>query len=305
VAAKRRSSDVAAQLVSSYRTIKVGPDGCELPSQDEVARVFEDVRDLLYPGLTGRRVRIDRSAVSRKLVAVEQRLARQVMRGLCHRAAHARERTPAGESPGPSPCGARPTRAVARDLARRLLARLPELRAKLALDIEAAYGGDPAATGTDEIVFCYPGVYAITAYRVAHALYEIGVPVLPRMLAEHAHARTGIDIHPGAAIGESFFIDHGTGVVIGETTVIGAHVRLYQGVTLGALSVPDGQTQRGKKRHPTIEDDVVIYANATILGGRTVIGRGSIIGGNTWVTESVAPGARVLSGEGARRASPQ
>ena len=285
MATKRRSPSTATRLIESYKSVRVGPSAeCDLPSQVELSRAFEDIRDLLYPGLTGRPVRTTSAAVSKKLAAVERRMQRQIWLGLCHRA----------RANGGCSKAALPPKSMARDMARRLLARLPELRIALAKDVEAAYGGDPAATGTDEIVFCYPGVYAITAYRVAHALLEIAVPVLPRMMTEHAHEKTGIDIHPGATIGESFFIDHGTGVVVGETTVIGNRVRLYQGVTLGALSVKDGQTQRGKKRHPTLEDDVVIYANATILGGDTVVGRGAIVGGNTWVTESVPPGARVL-----------
>src|SRR5262249_21516919 len=194
VAAKRRSPDTAARLIDSYKSVRVGPSAeCDLPSQEEVARAFEDVRDLLYPGLTGRPVRTTRTAVTKKLLATERRLARQVWLGLCHRA----------QSGGGCSDGKVPPLSMARDMARRLLARLPELRAALAEDVEAAYGGDPAATGTDEIVFCYPGVYAITAYRVAHALLDIGVPVLPRMMTEHAHEKTGIDIHPGATIGES------------------------------------------------------------------------------------------------------
>jgi len=174
------------------------------------------------------------------------------------------------------------------------------LRRMLAKDVQAAYDGDPAAGCIDEIILSYPAVYAITAYRAAHELHQMGVPLLPRMLTELVHSRTGIDIHPGAQIGESFFIDHGTGVVIGETTIIGNNVKLYQGVTLGALSFPKdekGRLIRGHKRHPTIEDNVVIYSGATILGGDTVIGERSIIGGNVWLTESVPPGSRVAQAE--------
>ena len=170
------------------------------------------------------------------------------------------------------------------------------MRALLAKDVLAAFDQDPAATGIDEIVACYPGLYAIAIYRVAHRLLGDGAEVLPRMLTEHAHSRTGIDIHPGATIGTSFFIDHGTGIVVGETCLIGNRVRIYQGVTLGALSVRDrGRTDKPnpKKRHPTIEDDVIIYANATILGGDTVIGRGAVVGGNAWITYSVPAGIRV------------
>jgi serine O-acetyltransferase len=167
------------------------------------------------------------------------------------------------------------------------------LRAALLEDANAIYEGDPAATDVDEVIRVYPGFLAIASYRVAHHFHGAGVPVLPRTLTEHAHARTGIDIHPGARIGRSFCIDHGTGIVIGETTEIGNRVKIYQGVTLGALSVSHGL--RGQKRHPTVEDDVVIYANATILGGETVVGRGSVIGGNVWVLASVPPGSKVLT----------
>lgn len=168
-----------------------------------------------------------------------------------------------------------------------LIEQIPEIRRKVTLDIAAALRGDPAAGSVEEVILSYPGVEAITVHRIAHELHINGVPIIPRIMSEYIHGRTGIDIHPGATIGESFFIDHGTGVVIGETTIIGNNVKLYQGVTLGALSVR--KEQRCCKRHPTIEDNVTIYAGATILGGDTVIGHGSIIGGNTWVTESVKP----------------
>ena len=167
--------------------------------------------------------------------------------------------------------------------------RIPGIRAMVQTDVEAAFAGDPAATSADEIIFCYPGLYAITVYRLAHVLYELQVPMLPRIMTEYAHGITGIDIHPGATIGNYFFIDHGTGIVIGETTVIGENVKIYQGVTLGGLSTRAGQGLRGKKRHPTIEDNVTIYANASILGGETVIGQGGVIGASAFITESVPP----------------
>src|SRR4029077_1341279 len=173
-----------------------------------------------------------------------------------------------------------------------LLRRLPDIRYILEDDVESAYLGDPAAKGHYEIIFCYPGLEAVTVYRLAHELLLLGVPLIPRMMTEVAHSKTGIDIHPGARIGPGFFIDHGTGVVIGETCDIGRNVKLYQGVTLGALSFPRdaaGNIIRGMKRHPTLEDDVVIYANATILGGDTVIGHHAVIGSNVWITQSVAP----------------
>lgn len=181
-------------------------------------------------------------------------------------------------------------------MALRFIESLPVIEAILATDVRAAMTGDPAAKGHDEIIFSYPGLLAITVYRIAHELYKLGIPLIPRIMTEHAHSLTGIDIHPGARIGESFFIDHGTGVVIGETTEIGNHVRLYQGVTLGALSLPRDAADRyrNKKRHPTIEDEVIVYANTTILGGETVIGTRSVIGGNIWITESVPPDTKVL-----------
>ena len=169
-----------------------------------------------------------------------------------------------------------------------LIEEIPEIRRMIQLDTIAAFNGDPAAKSNEEVILSYPGLEAILVHRIAHFLYKNGVPIIPRIMSEHVHGKTGIDIHPGAKIGESFFIDHGTGVVIGETCVIGNNVKIYQGVTLGALSVK--KNLQNKKRHPTIEDDVTIYANATILGGETVIGRGSTIGGNTWVTQSVPAG---------------
>ena len=164
---------------------------------------------------------------------------------------------------------------------------IPDVRAIAQTDVEAFYAGDPAAFSVDEIIFCYPGLFAITVYRLAHILYDLGVPVLPRIMSEHAHSITGIDIHPGAAIGKYFFIDHGTGIVVGETTIIGDHVKIYQGVTLGGLSTRGGQSLRGKKRHPTIEDHVTIYAGASILGGTTIIGRECVIGSNVFITHSI------------------
>jgi serine O-acetyltransferase len=177
-----------------------------------------------------------------------------------------------------------------------MMASVPQLRKRLSADVRATYDGDPAAKSYDEIIFSYPGLFAQTVYRIAHQLLVLNVPVLPRIMTEYAHSETGIDIHPGADIGNNFVIDHGTGVVIGETTLIGNNVRIYQGVTLGALSLPaDAGTQyRGKKRHPTIEDNVIIYSGATILGGNTVIGPRSVIGGNVWLTESVPPDTKVI-----------
>jgi len=181
----------------------------------------------------------------------------------------------------------RDVRPVADQMTIEFMKQIPKIRAYIDTDVEAAFDGDPAAESKDEIIFSYPGLYAIFVYRVAHELQKIGVPLIPRILSEHAHSLTGIDIHPGATIGKYFFIDHGTGIVVGETTVIGEHVKLYQGVTLGALSTRGGQSLRGTRRHPTIEDNVTIYSNASILGGDTVIGKGVVIGGNAFITKSV------------------
>ena len=191
-------------------------------------------------------------------------------------------------------CPGRDAKAIVDDF----VAALPEVRRLVDTDVEAAYDGDPAATSRMEVVMAYPGLYAVTIHRLAHVLYKLKVPIIPRVMSELAHSKTGIDIHPGATIGERFFIDHGTGVVIGETTVIGRNVRLYQGVTLGGLSFDkdaNGALVKGLKRHPNIEDNVVIYANATILGGDTTIGHDSEIGGNVWIKESVPPNSRVYN----------
>ena len=179
------------------------------------------------------------------------------------------------------------------DLTFAFLQQIPKIRDYIETDVQAAYEGDPAASSKTEIIYSYPGLYAIFVNRIAHELFLLGVPMIPRIMTEQAHSRTGIDIHPGASIGKYFFIDHGTGIVVGETTTIGEHVKIYHGVTLGALSTRGGQTLRGRKRHPTIEDNVTIYSGASILGGETVIGEGAVIGGNAFITKSVPAGARV------------
>ena len=183
--------------------------------------------------------------------------------------------------------GKEAARQQAQELSLTFISQIPQIRAIAQTDVDAAFAGDPAAASKDEIIFCYPGLFAITVYRLAHGLQQLGVPTIPRIMTEYAHSVTGIDIHPGAAIGQHFFIDHGTGIVIGETTTIGDHVKIYQGVTLGGLSTRGGQSLRGIKRHPTIEDYVTIYAGASILGGQTVIGHHSVIGANAFITESV------------------
>lgn len=277
--------DLAAQLLDSYRCEGVHCRlGRELPSPREVDSVLLIIRELLLPGSTGvprPSLSVLHSHVEGQLANLRVRLFQQIYRGLLY--------TCARNTPDCADCEGR-----ARAIGDGFMGQLPSLRHQAMLDVRAAYEGDPAATGADEVVFSYPGVRAVLIYRIAHALFALGAPVVPRMMTEQAHAETGIDIHPGAEIGESLFIDHGTGVVIGETTRIGDRVRIYQGVTLGAMSLPrgDARSHRGRKRHPTIEDDVIIYANATILGGETVIGRGAVIGGNAFVTESVPAGGR-------------
>ncbi len=263
----------------------------ELPSEPQVENIVEMCRALLFPGYAGPDVGLLgegelRALVRQRIVELRAMLHRQVYRALHHKRQ---------QQLGRAEMECVDCTAKADAICDGFLAKLPALRAMVRDDLRAAFEGDPAASGIDEILFCYPGVYAITVYRIAHALLREGTVLVPRMMTELAHRRTGIDIHPGAEIGASFFIDHGTGVVIGETTLIGSRVRVYQGVTLGALTVPQGEArpEPGKRRHPTLEDDVVIYANATILGGDTVIGKGAVIGGNAFVTTSVAPGTRV------------
>jgi serine O-acetyltransferase len=253
-----------------------------LPSYREVVDLLADLREILYPGY-GRRQNLHSGNVAYHvgdlIDGLHNRLTQQIARAF---------RYDCKASNGDAEVEAK-----ARAMVLKFLEAIPALRHALADDVQAAFDGDPAARSLDEIVFCYPGLAAITVYRLAHELHALGVPLIPRMMTEYAHGKTGIDIHPGARIGRRFFIDHGTGVVIGETTEIGENVKLYQGVTLGALSFPrdeqTGEIVRDAKRHPTIQDGVVIYANATILGGQTTIGRYAVIGSSAWVTRSVAP----------------
>jgi serine O-acetyltransferase len=252
-----------------------------LPSKSRVSQLLDQLMDLVFPGYFGE-ANLDELTSTYVVGERCARLLRDLSRA-CTRAFRA-ERAQAGDAVE-----------YASRAALSLLEAIPRVRDMLATDVQAALLGDPAAASAEEIILSYPGLLGIASHRIAHELYRLGVPMLPRMMSEVTHSRTGIDIHPGAQIGPSFFIDHGTGVVMGETTEIGARVKLYQGVTLGALSVRGGRDEaRGKKRHPTIEDDVTIYAGATILGGDTVIGKGSTIGGNVWLTHSVAPGTTVL-----------
>ena len=262
------------------RTLLSAVDAPPRPRRREIVEVLRLLQEVVHPGFFGETTLFRanlRDHLADVLFRVHVRLSDQVEKAL---APHDPDGA-AGRAPG---------------IVTSLFEALPAIADMVADDVRAAFDGDPAATGFDEIILAYPGVKAVFTYRVAHALHSLGVPLIPRVMTEFAHLETGVDIHPGARIGRSFFIDHGTGTVIGETTDIGNNVKLYQGVTLGALSFPKnerGELIRGTKRHPTVEDDVVIYAGATILGGETVIGRGSVIGGSVWLTSSVPPGMRV------------
>ncbi len=257
-----------------------------IPSEGYVVDIINRLREILFPGYFARE-KIDpvnlKYNIGQSVSIVFDMLSEQIAHSIRHECF--RYDLPCSEC-----------EEQGQKVTLTFLESIPSLRKTLATDVRAVYDGDPAAKSYDEIIFSYPGVFAITVYRMAHQLFKFQVPLLPRIMTEHAHSLTGIDIHPGAKIGESFVIDHGTGVVIGETTVIGKNVRIYQGVTLGALSLPKdaGERLRGKKRHPTIEDDVIIYSGATILGGDTVIGTRSVIGGNVWITESVPPDTKVI-----------
>ena len=262
-----------------------------LPSRDVIVEAIGDLRMVLFPGYFGHSDLTPDTMhfyLGSTLDRISQTLKDQLQRGLCFVCTG---------HPDPNRCQECAEQAKA--TTGTFISRLPDVRDMLAADVEAAFEGDPAATSPDETIFCYPGIVAITNYRLAHELYRLDVPLIPRMITEHAHGFTGIDIHPGATIGKSFFIDHGTGIVIGETCRIGDRVKVYQGVTLGAKSFPldgTGKPIKGIERHPIVEDDVIIYSGATILG-RVTIGKGSTIGGNVWLTHSVGPGSRITQQE--------
>ncbi|GBC61942.1 serine acetyltransferase [Desulfonema ishimotonii] len=261
-----------------------------IPSKEAVTEIIDRFRAILFPGYFTRE-KLDpvnlKYSMGQTVSVLYDLLAEQICRSLRHDCFRY----------GREDLACRDCQGMAHEMALKVLQSVPAIQQVMTKDVAAAYDGDPAAKSYDEIIFSYPGIFAIWVCRIAHRLNELAVPFLPRIMTEHAHSLTGIDIHPGAKIGERFVIDHGTGVVIGETTEIGHNVRIYQGVTLGALSLPKnaGEQLRGKKRHPTIEDDVIIYAGATILGGDTVIGRRSVIGGNVWITESIPPDTKVLT----------
>ncbi len=274
---------LAGGILASYetdaRTHRIGH--MFLPSHQRIVETLEAIRRLIFPGYFGQKELTEtnlRAHVEHLVAEIREDLEEEINACLCT------DRR-CGDCETPECCALE-----AENMAVGFLGRIPAIRDMLALDAQAAYDGDPAAKSIDEVIYCYPGFYAVTVYRIAHELLVLGVPLMPRILCEYAHSVTGTDIHPGAKIGRSFFIDHATGVVIGETTEIGDNVKIYQGVTLGARSFPKderGKVIKGYKRHPTIMDNVTIYPNATILGGKTVVGSGVTVGGNTYVTESI------------------
>lgn len=254
-----------------------------IPNKNIIIEVVEKIRRVLFPGYfdnSKARSEYIKFLVGEQLEFIQYNLKKQIAKAL-------------GSNEN---CGDCPRSALAEkseDISYRFIEKLPQIREYLCTDVQAAYDGDPAASSTDEIIFSYPGIFAITVYRIAHELYLLEVPMIPRIMTEYAHSITGIDIHPGAQIGKYFFIDHGTGIVIGETTVIGDYVKIYQGVTLGALSTRKGQQLKGVKRHPTIGNNVTIYSGTSILGGETIIGDGATIGGNAFIVSSVDAGLKV------------
>jgi len=287
------TSDRIEQLVSEISRTYQGDSGINfidvsnLPARDTILEVLDLLIEVLFPGYTGKKT-ITKSNI--RFIIGD--ILCQVVNGLCEQIERAYEHACRTKKCDDCDC-----RTMASDVTEHLLGQLPAIRELLKGDVSAAFGGDPAAKSYEEIVISYPCITAIATYRIAHELYRKEVPLIPRIMSEFAHSKTGIDIHPGAKIGKNFFIDHGTGVVIGETAIIGDNVKIYQGTTLGAMSFPKdarGRIIKGGKRHPTIKDNVTIYAEATILGDVT-IGAGSVIGGNVWIAESVPAGVTVTT----------
>lgn len=279
-------TQLTAEMVASYHEddAYTSYTSTALPNRNEIICILKDLRELFYPRHFGGRELFNCTIqfyIGNLMMSVEERLHKQIRLALMRKYEHSEKydiQTVADE---------------AAQISCDFMNRLPKIRECMVMDVQAAYDGDPAAADMDQIIFSYPGVFAMMVFRVAHELVDLNVPLIPRVMTEYAHSRTGIDINPGATIGKYFFMDHGTGIVIGETTVIGDYVKLYQGVTLGALSTRGGQNLRGKKRHPTIEDKVTIYSNVSILGGETVIGHDSIIGGSAFITKSIPAGSKV------------
>ena len=266
----------AKAMAQTYTTGSVPLYGkkLRLPDRQAVILLIKDIRRLIFPAYYGEAALMSLAPEDYAALLLE-RIEKQLFRQIALTLPEEQEDRAA-------------------ELAAEMVTRLPKIARMVQLDLEATFDGDPAAGSREEILFSYPGLFAILVYRVAHELYEMNIPILPRMMSEYAHSHTGIDIHPGAQIGDHFFIDHGTGIVVGETSIIGDRVKLYQGVTLGALSTRDGHHSQPGKRHPTVEDDVTIYSGATILGGNTTIGRGSVVGGNAFLTSSVQKDTRVV-----------
>jgi len=300
-----RLRKLTAEMVGSYQNLgginRLGDK--DLPSQSAVVAILEELLTIIFPGYHGDPVARDADLellLGARLDLLNRHLADMIEQTLVFCYKKKCHCTSLWDVDG-SDDWAATLKTMARHTALEYLEQLPAIRQLLDTDVTAAYEGDPAAANIEEIILCYPGVQAIAVHRLAHPLYLMGVPLLPRIMNEWAHQKTGVDIHPGASIGKYFFIDHGTGVVIGETTEIGEYVKIYQSVTLGALSFPrnsDGTLVKGGKRHPTLGNRVTIYANATILGGETNIGEGAVVGGGTWITKSVPPGQKVVSGAG-------
>ena len=280
-----RSEEIIDQILDSYQqheeTIRVD---CEnYVSKEVLIEVIEEIRKILFPGFFDQnRVRSEyiKYLVGERVEFIQYHLKKQIARVL-------------GNGEGCDACPKSEASTQAEEIVQKFLAQIPSIREYLYTDVQAAYDGDPAASSTDEVIFSYPGIYAITVYRIAHELVKLNVPLIPRIMTEYAHNLTGIDINPGATIGKYFCIDHGTGIVIGETTTIGEHVKIYQGVTLGALSTKRGQLLKGEKRHPTIGNHVTIYSNTSVLGGDTVIGDDVTIGGNAFIVNSISAGMKV------------
>lgn len=274
------------ELISSYNqdggVNHIG--GPSLPSRESIKNILLNIESIMFPGFQADE-KIDENILSyrtnEKISLIFKDLYAEIKKSMCFKLKLENR------------CSCTDCSKLAKKHTEYFISKLTEIRSKLLLDVVAAQVGDPAASSMEEIILSYPGLKAVMIYRIAHQFYKMGIPLIPRMMGEYAHSETGIDIHPGATIGDSFFIDHGTGVVIGETTIIGDRVKIYQGVTLGALSVK--KEEANTKRHPTIEDDVTIYAGATILGGETVVGRSSVIGGNVWIIKSVLPDTRLYN----------
>ena len=275
-------------ILESYNEhdITVHVEAENIVNKEIVIKIVEELRKILFPGFFDtNRVRNEylRYLVGQRIEFVQYHLKKQISRAL-------------GTEDGCEECPKSDHTKKAEEIVNQFLQQIPKIREYLYTDVQAAYDGDPAAYSTDEIIFSYPGIYAITVYRLAHELVLLGVPLIPRMMTEYVHGLTGIDIHPGATIGKYFCIDHGTGIVIGETTTIGDHVKIYQGVTLGALSTRRGQLLKGEKRHPSIGNRVTIYSGTSVLGGETVIGDDVTIGGNAFIVKSISPGMKVNVG---------